>query len=68
MAEFKNIKINAEIKKELDNIALSGESYNTTIQRLIRENKQLQQDKKDLTEIAKNISDDIDKTTNKNRK
>ncbi len=51
--EFKNIKINEIVKSELDAVANPGESYNNTIQRLINENKELKQDKKDLIEIAK---------------
>ena len=64
--EFKNIKINEIVKSELDKIANPGESYNNTIQRLINENQELKQDKKDLIEIAKgnNKSNNINQLTN----
>lgn len=51
--EFKTIKINEVVKSELDAIANPGESYNNLIQRLMKENQELKQDKKDLIEIAK---------------
>lgn len=50
---MKQIKISEKVKNELDNIAEDKETYNLTIQRLINENKELKQDKKDLIEIAK---------------
>ena len=64
--EFKTIKINEVVKNELDALANPGESYNTIIQRLINENKELKQDKKDLIEIAKgnNKSNNINQLTN----
>lgn len=64
--EFKNIKINEVVKSELDAIANPGESYNNTIQRLINENQELKQDKKDLIEIAKgnNANQDLNQLTN----
>lgn len=64
--EFKTIKINEIVKSELDAIANPGESYNTIIQRLINENQELKQDKKDLIEIAKgnNENQDLNQLTN----
>lgn len=64
--EFKNIKINEMVKSELDAMANPGESYNSLIQRLINENRELKQDKKDLIEIAKGNtkSNNINQLTN----
>ena len=70
MMEFKTIKINEIVKNELDTMANPGESYNTTIQRLINENRELKQDKKDLIEIAKgnNANNDINRWTKHTQK
>lgn len=38
---LKNIKVTEDVKSQLDNIAYDKETYNVTIERLIRENKQL---------------------------
>lgn len=41
MAELKNIKVTDDVKAELDAVAFDKETYNVTIQRLMRENKRL---------------------------
>ena len=53
--EMKQIKITDKVKKELDAIAEDKETYNLTIQRLIKENRELKKDKKDLIDIAKGV-------------
>lgn len=55
LMEMKQIKITDKVKKELDAIAEDKETYNLTIQRLIKENKELKKDKKDLIDIAKGV-------------
>lgn len=52
MASNINIKVTANTKRELDEMKLEGETYNVLIQRLIYENKALQEDKKALMKIA----------------
>lgn len=39
--DLKNIKVTEKVKSELDDIAYDKETYNVTIERLIRENKKL---------------------------
>ena len=39
--DLKNIKVTEKVKSELDDIAYDKETYNVTIERLIRENKRL---------------------------
>lgn len=58
MMSLKNIKVTEEVKHELDDYALEKETYNVTIQRLIRENislkercEELKQDKELFMEI-----------------
>ena len=55
LMEMKQIKITDKVKKELDAIAEDKETYNLTIQRLIKENRELKKDKKDLIDIAKGV-------------
>lgn len=41
MAELKNIKVTEKVKAELDAVAFDKETYNVTIERLMRENHRL---------------------------
>lgn len=56
---MKQIKISEEVKKQLDTMAYDKETYNITIQRIIRENKQLKEDKDKLMKIAMKTEDSI---------
>lgn len=56
---MKQIKISEEVKKQLDTIAYDKETYNITIQRIIRENKQLKEDKDKLMKIAMKTEDSV---------
>ena len=59
MASNINIKVTESVKKELDDMKLEGETYNVLIQRLMRENKALQDDKDTLMKIAMKTPDSI---------
>ena len=55
MAELKQVKLNAEVKAELDSLKYyENDSYSTVIKRLIEENKQLKEDKKQLFQLLIN--------------
>ena len=59
MASNINIKVTENVKKELDDLKLESESYNVLLQRLMRENKELRQDKEMLMKIAMKTPDSI---------
>lgn len=59
MASNINIKVTENVKKELDDLKLESESYNVLIQRLMRENQELRQDKHTLMKIAMRTPDSI---------
>lgn len=59
MASNINIKVTENVKKQLDEMKLESESYNVLIQRLMRENKELRQDKDTLMKIAMKTPDSI---------
>ena len=59
MASNINIKVTESVKKQLDEMKLEGETYNVLIQRLMRENKALQDDKHTLMKIAMKTPDSI---------
>lgn len=59
MASNINIKVTENVKKQLDEMKLENESYNVLIQRLMRENKELRQDKDTLMKIAMKTPDSI---------
>ena len=59
MASNINIKVTENVKKELDEMKLESESYNVLIQRLMRENQELRQDKHTLMKIAMKTPDSI---------
>ena len=59
MASNINIKVTENVKKELDDLKLESESYNVLIQRLMRENQELRQDKHTLMKIAMKTPDSI---------
>ena len=59
MSDLKTIKVSDKVKKELDSFRLDKETYNLTIQRLIRENNSLRQDKDTLMKIALKTEDSI---------
>ena len=41
LLELKNIKVTEKVKSELDAAAFDKETYNVTIERILRENKRL---------------------------
>ena len=59
MASNINIKVTENVKRELDEMKLESESYNVLLQRLMRENKELRQDKDTLMKIAMKTPDSI---------
>ncbi len=60
MVEFKQVKLNEEVKLELDSLKYyENDSYSNVIKRLIEENKQLKEDKKQLFHLLIN-KDDLD--------
>ena len=60
MAELKQVKLNAEVKAELDSLKYyENDSYSTVIKRLIEENKQLKEDKKQLYKMALRTEDSV---------
>ena len=59
MSDLKTIKVSDKVKAELDSLRLDKETYNLAIQRLIRENKSLRQDKDTLMKIALKTEDSI---------
>ena len=59
MASNINIKVTENVKKQLDDMKLEGETYNVLIQRLMQENKSLQEDKHTLMKIAMKTPDSI---------
>ena len=60
MAELKQVKLNAEVKAELDSLKFyENDSYSTVIKRLIEENKQLKEDKKQLYKLALRTEDSV---------
>lgn len=55
---MKQIKISEEVKKQLDTMAYDKETYNITIQRIIRENESLKRERQsfmDTTDLLRNI-------------
>lgn len=55
MAELKQVKLNTEVKAELDSLKYyENDSYSTVIKRLIEENKRLTEDKKQLFHLLIN--------------
>lgn len=59
MSELRTIKVTETVKAELDTIRLDKETYNLLIQRLLRENQDLRQDKENLMKIAMKTEDSI---------
>ena len=60
MAELKQVKLNAEVKAELDSLKFyETDSYSTVIKRLIEENKQLKEDKIQLYKMALRTEDSV---------
>ena len=60
MAELKQVKLNAEVKAELDSLKFyENDSYSTVIKRLIEENKQLKEDKIQLYKMALRTEDSV---------
>ena len=59
MSDLKTIKVSDKVKKELNSLRLDKETYNLTIQRLIRENNSLRLDKDTLMKIALKTEDSI---------
>ena len=60
MAEFKQVKLNEEVKSELDSLKYyDNDSYSSVIKRLIEENKQLKEDKKNLYKIILENEDSV---------
>ena len=59
MASNINIKVTENVKRELDEMKLESESYNVLLQRLMRKNKELRQDKDTLMKIAMKTPDSI---------
>ena len=60
MAEFKQVKLNEEVKSELDSLKYyDNDSYSSVIKRLIEENKQLKEDKKNLFKILLETEDSV---------
>lgn len=52
--DMTTVKITQKTKSQLDNLKFEKEAYNTVIQRLIKENEELRQDKNYLLQIAVN--------------
>jgi len=53
MVELKQVKLNSEVKSELDSLKYyENDSYSNVIKRIIEENKQLKEDKKQLYKFA----------------
>ena len=50
-----NIRINDETKNQLESIRENAESYNNIINRLIKENQDLKQDKQFLEEVIRKL-------------
>ena len=68
MAELKQVKLNAEVKAELDSLKFyENDSYSTVIKRLIEENKQLKEDKKQLFQLLINKDELAIEGTNFNK-
>lgn len=59
MASNISIKVTENVIKELKEMKLESESYNVTIQRLMRENKELKHDKEILMKIAMRTPDSM---------
>lgn len=59
MASNINIKVTENVKKQLDDLKLEGESYNVLLQRLMSEVKALKEDKAMLMKIAMKTPDSI---------
>ena len=56
MTEFKQIRLNPEVRRLLDDYKMEGESYSIAIGRLFKENKSLKDDKDRLMQILDNLS------------
>lgn len=52
--EMTTIKVSQSVKKQLDSYRFEKEAYNTVIQRLIKENEELRNDKERLFTIVEN--------------
>lgn len=52
---MKAIKVSEKVKSELDNLALDKETYNLTIQRIIKEYEELKQDEVMYKGIINNV-------------
>lgn len=52
---MKQIKINDNTKNQLDVLKDENETYNNVVTRLIRENQDLKQDKKFLSEVIRKL-------------
>ena len=62
MVELKQVKLNADVKAELDSLKYyENDSYSTVIKRLIEENKQLKEDKAKLKQLQKEEKQDQSK-------
>lgn len=58
--DLKPMKIEAAVKKDLDSLKFyENESYTSVIKRLIEENKQLKEDKKQLYKLALKTEDSV---------
>ena len=63
--DLKPMKIEATVKEDLDSIKFyENESYTSVIKRLIEENKQLKEDKKQLYKLALKTEDSVDLVNN----
>ncbi len=58
-SEITTIRVPKSVKDELDDVSLEKESYHVTIQRLIRENKQLKQTNERYNSLIKIITEKI---------
>lgn len=68
MAELKQVKLNSEVKAELDSLKYyENDSYSTVIKRLIEENKQLKEDKVNLFKLVLKTEDSVALVNNKHK-
>ena len=55
MAEYKQVRLNPDVRGLLDDYKMNGESYSIAIGRLFKENDALKEDKENLMKIAMNF-------------
>ena len=57
--EYKQIRLNPEVRMQLDSYKMDGESYSIAIGRLFKENQSLMADKDNLMKMAMKTEDSI---------